>query len=97
MVCGFTYDAGPKPENGGDENEVGEGEKDGGGNEGIIKLTKAERRAKLKKSKKEAKKEGKKLSKPEEAEEAPQVAVLVLFSCFWISIDHFNIFLPPSM
>lgn len=70
------YRTRPKPENGGDENEVGEGEKDGGGNEGIIKLTKAERRAKLKKSKKEAKKEGKKLSKPEEAEQAPQVAVL---------------------
>lgn len=70
------YRTRPKTENSGDENEAGEDEKDGGGDKGIVKLTKAERRAKLKKSKKEAKKQGKELSKPEEAEQAPQAAVL---------------------
>ena len=43
----------------------------------IVKLTKAERRAKLKKSKKEAKKQGKELSKTEDVEQTPQAAVLV--------------------
>lgn len=41
-------------------------------------MTKAERRAKLKKSKREAKKQGKEMDKTEE-EQAPQAAVLVYY------------------
>lgn len=44
---------------------------------GVIKLTKVERRAKLKKNKKEAKKQGKELITTE-VEQTPQAAVLVL-------------------
>lgn len=91
MVCVLFFDVVPKTENGKDENEADD-EKDGGADKGIVKMTKAERRTKLKKSKKEAKKQGKDLSKPEEAEQAPQAAVLVLFLldclfcvlvCYW--------------
>ncbi|CAK7355459.1 unnamed protein product [Dovyalis caffra] len=57
--------------------DVGDGEgEDGGGDKGIVKLTKAERRAKLKKSKKEAKKLGKEVAKAEDVKETPQAAVL---------------------
>ena len=45
--------------------------------EGMVKLTKAEKRAKLKKMKKEAKKQGKEMAKAE-VEETPHAAVLVL-------------------
>lgn len=62
-----------EPENGG--NEAGDG---GKGKGSILVLTKAERRAKLKKEKKEAKKQGKELSsRPQVVQETPQTAVLV--------------------
>ncbi|KAJ9139611.1 hypothetical protein P3X46_030329 [Hevea brasiliensis] len=62
-----------KSENGRDaDDEKG----DSGADKGIVRLTKAERRAKLKKSKKEAKKQGKELGKTEEVQETPQAAVL---------------------
>jgi len=50
---------------------------DGGGDKGIVRLTKTERRAKLKKSKKEAKKLGKQVENTEQVEATPQAAVLV--------------------
>jgi len=43
---------------------------------GMVKLTKAEKRAKLKKMRKEAKKQGREVAKAE-VEETPQAAVLV--------------------
>ena len=43
----------------------------------MVKLTKSEKRAKLKKMKKEAKKQGKEMAKTE-VEDTPQAAVLVL-------------------
>lgn len=63
------------------ENAADKYEADGeDGNEGvdksIVKLTKAERRAKLKKSKKEAKKQGKELDKTEDVQQTPQAAAL---------------------
>lgn len=64
-----------------EEPENGENEDEGGqkGKGSILKLTKAERRAKLKKEKKEAKKQCKELSsQPEVVQETPQTAVLVL-------------------
>ncbi|KAJ0042221.1 hypothetical protein Pint_18174 [Pistacia integerrima] len=67
------YRALPKKVNGEDENKAGE---DDGADKGIVKLTKPERRAKLKKIKKEAKKQGKELTETKEAEQAPQAAVL---------------------
>ncbi|XP_031256283.1 nucleolar complex protein 3 homolog isoform X3 [Pistacia vera] len=70
------YRALPKKVNGEDENKAGEDEKDDGADKGIVKLTKPERRAKLKKIKKEAKKQGKELTETKEAEQAPQAAVL---------------------
>lgn len=45
---------------------------------GLVKLTKAEKRAKLKKSKKEAKKQAKELP-PDEVKDNPQRAVLVSY------------------
>ncbi|XP_061350345.1 nucleolar complex-associated protein 3-like, partial [Gastrolobium bilobum] len=59
-------------ENGPSEEETGE---DGNADNGLVKLTKAERRAKLKKMKKEGKKLGKETVKAE-VEETPQAAVL---------------------
>lgn len=53
------------------EEETGEDNKDG-----LVKLTKVERRAKLKKQKREAKKQGKELDNEEEVQQAPQAAVL---------------------
>ncbi|XP_011022099.1 PREDICTED: nucleolar complex protein 3 homolog isoform X1 [Populus euphratica] len=60
------------------EKKGGDGgeEEDGGGNKGIVRLTKTERRAKLKKSKKEAKKLGKQVENTEQVEATPQAAVL---------------------
>ncbi|KAG6736116.1 hypothetical protein POTOM_061180 [Populus tomentosa] len=60
------------------EKKGGDGgeEDDGGGDKGIVRLTKTERRAKLKKSKKEAKKLGKQVENTEQVEATPQVAVL---------------------
>jgi nucleolar complex protein 3 len=59
------------------EKKGGDGgeEEDGGGDKGIVRLTKTERRAKLKKSKKEAKKLGKQVENTEQV--TPQAAVLV--------------------
>lgn len=51
-----------------------------------MKLTKAEKRAKLKKVRKEEKKQGKEVAK-EEGEEPPQAAVLVLPYLF----NNFNL------
>ncbi|XP_068320438.1 nucleolar complex-associated protein 3 isoform X1 [Pyrus communis] len=56
------------------ENDPTEEETSGAADKGIVKLTKAERRAKLKKSKKEAKKQGK--DAEPEVEQTPQEAVL---------------------
>lgn len=69
------------PEN--DLEEPGQDDEDDAADKGIVKLTKAERRAKLKKLKKEAKKHGKDSATPEvevqvEVEPTPQAAVLVL-------------------
>ena len=64
-------------ENGPSEEETGGDDKDGNADTGLVKLTKADRRAKLKKMKKEAKKEGKEEAKTEE-QQTPQAAVLVL-------------------
>ncbi|XP_021288622.1 nucleolar complex protein 3 homolog isoform X2 [Herrania umbratica] len=55
--------------------EVAENE-EGNEDKSIVKLTKAERRAKLKRSKKEAKKQGKELAKTEEVQPTQQEAVL---------------------
>lgn len=63
------------------ENDPTEEEASGAADKSIVKLTKAERRAKLKKSKKEAKKQGKE-AEPE-VEQTPQEAVLV--SSDWTS------------
>lgn len=52
-----------------------------GGDMSLVKLTKPERRAKLKKSKKEAKKQTKELAKPEEVQQTPQAEVLVFHIC----------------
>lgn len=58
---------------------TGQDGEDDPADKGIVKLTKAERRAKLKKLKKEAKKQGKDSATPEvEVEPTPQAAVLVL-------------------
>ncbi|XP_004294064.1 PREDICTED: nucleolar complex protein 3 homolog [Fragaria vesca subsp. vesca] len=67
------------PEN--DLEEPGQDDEDDAVDKGIVKLTKAERRAKLKKLKKEAKKHGKDSATPEvevqvEVEPTPQAAVL---------------------
>ena len=60
------------------EKKGGDGEEeDGGGDKGIVRLTKTERRAKMKKSKKEAKKLGKQVENTEQVEATPQAAVLV--------------------
>ncbi|XP_002513380.2 nucleolar complex-associated protein 3 [Ricinus communis] len=62
------------------KSEDGDAEKDDADDDhadkGIMKLSKAERRAKLKKSKKEAKKQGKELEKTEQLEQTQQAAVL---------------------
>lgn len=63
-----------------EENKDGEEEEDGGADKGLVKLTKAEKRAKLKKSRKESKKLGKEVAEPEPVEAAPQAAVLVFAS-----------------
>ncbi|XP_021888951.1 LOW QUALITY PROTEIN: nucleolar complex protein 3 homolog, partial [Carica papaya] len=62
-------------ENGEIEDEDGGVGKDGV-DKSIIKLTKAERRAKLKKGKKDAKKQGKDLSQTEQVQQTPQAAIL---------------------
>lgn len=52
-------------------------ENEGDVDKSVVKLTKAERRAKLKKTKKEAKKMGKELAKTEEVQPTQQEAALV--------------------
>ena len=60
------------------DGEYDETDADSGGRDpSVVRLTKAERRAKLKKIKKEAKRLGKDLDKQEEVEQTPQAAVLV--------------------
>ena len=66
----------PSETNLGEEGETGEDDEEGMVDKSVIKLTKVERRAKLKKIKKEAKKQGKELAKTE-VEQTPQAAVLV--------------------
>ncbi|KAE8009055.1 hypothetical protein FH972_005512 [Carpinus fangiana] len=58
------------------ENVEEDDDKDGGADKGIVKVTKAERRAKLKKQKRESKKQGKELDEAEEVQQTPQAAVL---------------------
>ncbi|KAG2679664.1 hypothetical protein I3760_11G060800 [Carya illinoinensis] len=58
------------------EEETGEDKKGDSVDIGIVKLTKVERRAKLKKQKKETKKQGKELDKAEEVQQMSQAAVL---------------------
>lgn len=72
------------------EEETGEDEKGDSVDKGIVKLTKVERRAKLKKQKKEAKKQGKELDKAEEVQQTPQAAVLVLSQFFYHSAFFFS-------
>lgn len=65
-----TTEKGPtKEETEGEDNE-------GNVDKGLLKLSKAERRAKLKKMKKEAKKQGKEVTSTE-VQQTPQAAVLV--------------------
>ncbi|XP_010256444.1 PREDICTED: nucleolar complex protein 3 homolog [Nelumbo nucifera] len=59
-----------------DDNENAMSNEDNKAAKSIVKLTKAERRAKLKKSKKEAKKQEKELTKTEELQTNPQAEVL---------------------
>jgi nucleolar complex protein 3 len=65
------------------ENAEEDDNKDGGSDKGIVKVTKAERRAKLKKQKRESKKQGKELDEAEEVQQTPQAAVLVLSCAFF--------------
>lgn len=65
------------PENGANEEEVEEDQVDNG----VLKLTKAERRAKQKKIKKVAKKQ-EDITKDEEVQPTPQAAVVVFFRDF---------------
>lgn len=76
----FSHSAATKTasENGPSEEEIAE---DGNADKGLVKLTKAEKRAKLKKMRKEGKKQGKEVAK-EEVKETPQAAVLVLSNLF---------------
>lgn len=80
LLYGAVSKTTEKSENGRDTDDEKD---DSGADKGILRLTKAERRAKLKKSKKEAKKQGKELEKTEEVQETPQASVLVLsdWSC----------------
>lgn len=69
-------------ESGNNLNEAGETggyDEDGNGDRSMVKMTKVERRAKLKKIKREAKKKEKELGTAEaEEEKTPQAVVLVL-------------------
>lgn len=58
------------------------GNEEGNDDKSMVKLTKSERRAKLKKSKKENKKQGKELAKTEEMHPTQQEAALVCFTLF---------------
>lgn len=61
------------------EGEATDANKDNGAGTAVVKLTKAEKRAKLKKLRKEAKKQGKDMAQGEEVLQAPQAEVLVYF------------------
>ena len=74
LLAAKTSDA---PEDGGNEEAMEEDRVDNG----VLKLTKAERRAKLKKTKKVAKKQ-EDVTKAEEVKPTPQAAVLVFFCDF---------------
>jgi len=73
----FSHSAATRtaPVNGPSKEETGEDDNE---EKGFVKLTKAEKRAKLKKIRKEGKKQGKEVAK-EEVEEAPQSTVLVYY------------------
>lgn len=71
------------PENDGKDGVVDEEQVDNS----ILKLTKAEKRAKLKKIKKVAKKQ-EELTKAEEVQPTPQAAVLVFFNNFTFLLIH---------
>lgn len=76
--------------------ELGD-EEAGSTDKGIVRLTKPERRAKLKQQRKEAKKLGKELEKVEEVQQTPQAAVLVLsnWSHFLMLLKNLTFF--PSL
>lgn len=65
-----------KPENGDKEDDSEEDGDSNDRNKGIVKLTKAERRAKLKKKRKEEKKQGKEQTETEEEKQDPQAKIL---------------------
>ncbi|KAI4323214.1 hypothetical protein L6164_022838 [Bauhinia variegata] len=65
-----------KSENGPSEEETGGDDEDASADKGLVKVTKAERRLKLKKLKKEAKKQGKEVAQTEVQQQNPQAAVL---------------------
>jgi len=55
----------------------------------LVKLTKAEKRAKLKKMRKEAKKQAKNMAEEEEVQQNPQAAVLVFIQMNLVGNDAF--------
>lgn len=87
----FSHSAATKTVLENDPSEEGTGE-DVNKDKGMVKLTKAEKRAKLKKMRKEAKQQGKEVAKAE-VEETPQAAVLVLSN----QINyHFTLFMVST-
>lgn len=66
-----------KPENGDKEDDSEEDEEVNDGNKGIVKLNKAERRAKLKKKRREEKKQAKEQTETEDEKQDPQAKILV--------------------
>lgn len=65
-----------KPENGDKEDDSEEDEEVNDGNKGIVKLNKAERRAKLKKKRREEKKQAKEQTETEDEKQDPQAKIL---------------------
>lgn len=61
--------------------DVGDKEADGG-DKSFLRLTKAEKRAKLKRTRKEEKKQAKEVAKVEGVQQTPQAEVLVLILAF---------------
>ena len=79
MFVAFTWcSVVSKAENGSAGEEIGGDSDDGNADKGLVKLSKAERRAKIKKTRKEAKKQGKEVAATE-VQPTPQAAVLVLY------------------
>lgn len=71
-----TIPKGAKKLENGDKEDESEEDEEGDGNKGLVKLNKAERRAKLKKKKKEEKKQANEQTTTEEVEQNPQSEVL---------------------